>query len=150
MVINELLADPTGDETEDEYVELVNAGGAVIDLTGCALGDIVDPARHVFGALVLRPGEAVVVFGGGDRSAIANALTSSSGALSLNNGGDTVTLLDASGRLETAVSSGQATAGVSFNREVDGDGASPLVLHDAAVGAGGDRSPGTPVDGSAW
>ncbi|MFT4627508.1 MAG: hypothetical protein ACI8PZ_006193, partial [Myxococcota bacterium] len=79
IIINEVLADPDGDgvegdancdgvrdATDDEFIEIVNISGAPFDLTGWGLKDSDGAgADHVFGALILQAGEAVVVFGGG-------------------------------------------------------------------------------------
>ncbi|MEM8754238.1 MAG: lamin tail domain-containing protein, partial [Pseudomonadota bacterium] len=107
IVINEILADPaadlpgdangdgTRDATQDEFVEIVNAGAAPADLSGFTLSDGVQ-ARHVFPeGSVIAPGEALVVFGGGTPSGEFGGATvqlASTGALGLNNGGDTITI----------------------------------------------------------
>ncbi|WP_412560006.1 lamin tail domain-containing protein [Winogradskyella sp. MIT101101] len=105
IVINEILADPNGtdangdgfdDATEDEFVELVNNDITAVDITGYTLSDALG-VKHVFGSIVLPAGGSVVVFGGGTPTGISGASEiASTGALQLNNGGDTVTLEDTS------------------------------------------------------
>lgn len=109
VVINEIHADPasdlsgdangdgTRDSGDDEFVELVNTGAGALDISGWTLSDGVS-TRHTFPAgTVLAAGQAIVVFGGGTPTGAFGASlvqTASSGSLSLNNGGDTVTLAD--------------------------------------------------------
>ena len=106
ILINEVLADPSaifGDAngdgvistTQDEFVELVNAGTDPISLAQWTLSDAVQ-VRHVFTAAAMIPAYSFfVVFGGGVPAGFANAATASTGTLGLNNSGDTVTLWDA-------------------------------------------------------
>ncbi|WP_370104206.1 lamin tail domain-containing protein [Winogradskyella sp.] len=108
IVINEILADPTGidangdgivDTTDDEFVELVNNDITSVDITGYILSDALG-TKHVFGSIVLPAGGSVVVFGGGTPTGISGASeTASTGNLQLNNGGDTVTLEDTSSNI---------------------------------------------------
>ena len=140
VIINELLPDPVGADSGHEWVELVNVGTAPASLLDWTLGDAVRADRHVFSSLTLQPGEALVL---GDDQA-------SSGALSLNNSGDSVTLADSQGNTVSAVSYSGSSAGVSLNRAADGDPSAPLVDHDSVPGATGDSSPGQRVDGAAW
>ncbi|WP_426431352.1 lamin tail domain-containing protein [Winogradskyella sp. HB-48] len=108
IVINEILADPTGIDangdgtvstTEDEFVELVNNEIFAVDITGYTLSDAVG-IKHVFGSIILPAGGSVVVFSGGTPTGISGASeTASTGNLQLNNGGDTVTLEDGSSNI---------------------------------------------------
>ena len=55
--------------TKDEFIELVNVSSKVIDLTGVTISDSLI-VRHTFadgprGSMLLAPGKAVVVWGGG-------------------------------------------------------------------------------------
>lgn len=136
VVINEILADPptglagdanqdgTGSSTQDEFVELFNLGVDPVDLSGWVLSDAVNP-RHTFaeGAL-LGPQEALVVFGGGSPNlAGVNWQTASSGGLSLNNSGDTVTLRNAQGDVVDQVTyDALANADQSIVRSPEGVG----------------------------
>lgn len=111
LVITEFLANPTSDPAaphfnplqratpsskpavEDEYIELCNTTGTEMLLFGFSLGDALN-VRHIFtNGLSLKPGEAIVVFGGPREDnppglACLTAPASESGAgLSLNNSG---------------------------------------------------------------
>ncbi|HEY3135442.1 MAG TPA: lamin tail domain-containing protein, partial [Blastocatellia bacterium] len=154
LVINEYLADPpaglagdaNGDGTrsssQDEFVELLNRTADPINISGFKLSDA-DETRHVFpDGTIIPPFEAALVFGGGRPTgsfgnAVANHLvfTASTGGLSLNNGGDTITLQDAEGKIIQQIKFGAAEggAGQSINRDPDGDGAT-FSLHNEVAG----------------
>src|SRR5215813_5855977 len=117
LVINEYLADPAGsapgdfagdangdgvrDSTDDEFVEVVNAGPLPLNVGLFTISDA-SQTRFTFPAgKIIPPGEAAVVFGGGAPTgafgnAAANGLvfTAGSAGLSLNNGGDTIVVRD--------------------------------------------------------
>lgn len=72
IVINEILADPTGidangdgtvETQQDEFVELVNNEIFAVDITGYTLSDGVS-VRYTFGSVIIPAGGSVVVFGG--------------------------------------------------------------------------------------
>src|SRR5262249_46982002 len=142
-----------------EFVEIVNRTDAPIDLSGFKLSDA-DAVRHVFAAgVVLPPFESLVVFGGGSpRGAFGNTAENqlvfgaSSGSFSVNNGGDTIRLEDASGRMVQEIRYGAAEGGAnqSVNREPDVDGAvfSP---HQSLRNSGGRLfSPGARATGEGF
>jgi hypothetical protein len=162
FVINEIHADPdsiVGDAnqdgqvstTEDEFIEFVNVSGVGQDISGFTLSDTV-AVRHEFAAESWLPaGCAVVVFGGGTPTGdfgSAQALIASSGSLSLNNGGEDVTLADADGQPMAAVSYGSQGGGdQSITRDPDLTG--EFVQHTTVNGGTGPLfSPGTRVDGA--
>ncbi len=163
-VINEVNADPdtslgdanndgTANFSQDEFVEIVNNTGGDVDVSGWTLADGFN-VRHVFPAgTLLTDGCGVVVFGGGSPQGAFGGMevqTASSGALGLNNGGDTVTLND--GATDRAVVSygGEGGGNQSLTRDPDLTG-TDLVQHTTASGSGGALfSPGTLVDGSAF
>ena len=171
LVINEYLADPAdglagdanGDGTRsssaDEFIEILNRTGEPFDISGYRLSDA-DSVRHVFAAgTVVPPFEAVVVFGGGTPvGAFGNAtdnhmvFKASTGGLSLNNDGDSISLRDAQGRVvqEIKFDAAQGGAGQSANRDPDGDGAT-FTLH-TTVAADGSRlfSPGARAAGQTF
>jgi hypothetical protein len=153
LVITEIHADPdptlgdaSGDGVRhavaDEFVELVNVSGHPLDLAGVTLADAVRP-RHVFPpGGVLAPGRAVVVFGG----------TASTGALALNNRGDTVTVRGRDGGVvDTYTYGGEGGMDQSIvaNPEpvLGTCGGRPLVPH-LTVNPFALFSPGTQADGS--
>ncbi|HZG51996.1 MAG TPA: Ig-like domain-containing protein [Pyrinomonadaceae bacterium] len=176
LVINEILADPpdgaAGDanrdgarsSTQDEFIELVNASAADLNLGGYQLttrgASGADTVRHTFAAdTVVAPGMGVVVFGGAQSAtfdpahpAFAGALvvTSSTGGLSLTNGGSVVRLLDPSGALVEQLAYGGAgepegDRNQSLTRAPDVAG--EFTPHETAPASGGRSfSPGTRVD----
>lgn len=123
LVINEILADPprgaggdanadgVRDASDDEFVEIINAGHAPVCTAGWTLGDANDAQRHVFplGA-ALQPGAALVLFGGGvptGRFGGARVQWAAfGGRLDLTNAGDVLTLRDAAGAVVKRVSWG--------------------------------------------
>lgn len=134
-------------QSDDEFVEIVNFGGSIVDIGGWTLADGFG-TRHTFnGGTLLPPGAAIVVFGGGSvanfNSMGLSGVTADSGALGLNNGGDTITLTDNMGVVidsQTYVSGGPGDGdGESVTRVPEGPGgaftthttASPGVSHSA-------------------
>jgi hypothetical protein len=166
LVINEIHADPDStagdangdgnvDSSDDEFVEIVNHGAAAVDLSGWSLSDLIS-ARHEFPiGTLLASGRALVVFGGGTPTGPFGGSVvqgASSGALLLNNSGDTVTLRDEFDVEVVALTYGsQAGDNQSLTRDPDITGPEPLVRHSTASGSGGALySPGTKVDGNAF
>ncbi|RIL08125.1 MAG: hypothetical protein DCC71_00580 [Proteobacteria bacterium] len=155
IFVNEIMASPgaadwnqdgVADALADEYVEIVNRGAREVDVGGWTLSDEVG-VRHVIAFFtILRPGGALVVFGGGSPAGLPGfAVAASTGALGLNNAGDTLELHDGTAVVDS-VAYGSATAGVSWNRAPDAEASAPLALHDAVPGAVGDGSPGRGAD----
>ncbi len=172
VVIAELLADgsadgdPNGDGTldavEDELVELVNVSNTTVDLGGWTLvesGFDTGLPRHTFAAgTTLAPRGAIVIFGGGDPpdpDASVLRLTANAAdpgiafGLDLDDAGDVVRLLDADGRVVTAVAYGPgsgvaAASDTSLVRSPELTG--PFVPHDQVALTA--FSPGTRADGS--
>ena len=148
VFINEFLPNPDGTDRGEEYVEIVNVGTTAVDLTGWRLGDELSPDRHVFEGTVIEPGDGVVVFDEGDHSAIAKAIVSSTGSLSLNNTGDTLSLVDASGAVIDRVAYSTSRSGTAWNRREDRAKDAPFTWHGDVPDAVDARSPGTRVDGN--
>jgi endonuclease/exonuclease/phosphatase family metal-dependent hydrolase len=153
VILNEILANEPGSSTAGEAIEIVNTGSAAVDIRGWTLSDSIQ-VRHTFAAgTILAAGKAIVVFGAASAipPGLTNAVASSTGKLSLNNGGDTVTLRDGAGAIQDGFaypSSLAGTDGVSMNRNPDGSASGSFVLHTAISSL--QRSPGTRADGSAW
>jgi lamin tail-like protein/IPT/TIG domain-containing protein len=167
LVINEYLADPpdgaagdgNGDgsrsSSQDEFVEIINRSTEPIDLSGYRLSDS-ESVRHVFAeGTIVPPFEAVVIFGGGAPAgkfgnAAQNKLVfkASTGGLSLNNGGDSIKLEDAEGRVvqEIKFSDVEGNANQSLNRDPDVDGAA-FALHSIVSETASLFSPGTLAGG---
>lgn len=151
IVINEALPNPVGADSDAEFVELVNTGEGEVNLAGYTLGDAVSDNRHVFGGgETLAVGESLVIFDGGEHPEVPGARIASSGGLSLNNGGDTISLFRPDGTLMDGVVFGGASEGESFNRVVDGDPFTAMILHGQVEGSLGVQSPGLRSDGTAW
>lgn len=172
IVINEILADPgrrdagcdgTSDDVADEFVEIVNTGSTPIDLGGATLSDITGP-KHTFSAgLVLEPAGAVVVFGGGSPTFDGTALAIGSWCLdlprsvtievapqglSLNDGGDTVTLTGPLGViLDTESYAAEGADEQSLNRSPEMR-VNNMVPHAQVAGATNPFSPGTLANGA--
>ncbi len=155
ILINEVLADPpavggdaNGDgvisATQDEFVELVNTGANSVSVSGWTLSDLVS-VRHTFSASSTIPSLGFfVVFGGGSPQGFSNVAVASTGTLSLNNAGDTVSLRDAQGQLIDSLAYGaEGGKDVSLTRVPDAVGS--FVLH--TIVNGHSFSPGKSVDG---
>ncbi|MEO0600112.1 MAG: lamin tail domain-containing protein [Myxococcota bacterium] len=126
LTINEVLYDPSNDDPEpeqpppgdangdgtydladDEFVELVNVSGAILDISGYAVWDdeawgLEQPRHIVPDGTVLEVGEAFVVFGGGVPTGTfggAQVQVANGGRLNLNNTGDTLRVTRADGRI---------------------------------------------------
>ncbi|MBN1944225.1 MAG: lamin tail domain-containing protein [Bradymonadales bacterium] len=176
VVINEVLIDGNTDEDangdgtvdalEDAFVELVNISSGSVDISGWTLVErhfSTGLPRHTFdGGTQLVPGQAVVVFGGGDPPdsttmvlfLAANAADQGDPyGLDLDIiGGDRLRLLDENGRIVAEFAYGgvgelPVVTDESSTRSPDLVGS--FVAHTEAPGAGGAIfSPGSRVDGS--
>ncbi|HEX8189903.1 MAG TPA: lamin tail domain-containing protein, partial [Pyrinomonadaceae bacterium] len=112
LVVNELLADVppddagtaqaegdanrdgTRDSDDDEFVELINTSDATLELSGLQIADA-GSVRFTFPEhTTLGAGRPLLVFGGGTPpdDAFGGALVFKAGSLSLNDGGDTLTV----------------------------------------------------------
>lgn len=178
LVFNEVLADGTvdgdpnddgnADSIEDEYLEIANYGDVTVDLSGCTIIEddfYTGLPRHTFAeGTILRAGEAIVVFGGGDASSLAAenvqfvvATNSDSGlqyGLSLNNEGEYVALHDPAGNVLASMAYGDGTdveaiedASMVLSPDVWG---TEYTHHAYATGSTSDYSVGTYVDGTAF
>lgn len=149
VVVNEVLPNPAGADSGQEWIELVNVGDADADLSDWIIGDLIESERHRFAqGTILAAGASLVLFDSGSHPEVAGSIVSTTGSLSLNNAGDLVELRDAAGAVVSAAQWTRSTSGVSLNREVDGDPRSPLVDHDD-IGSG-PSSPGRTIDGALW
>ncbi|MBX0324115.1 lamin tail domain-containing protein [Halomicroarcula sp. F13] len=100
LAVTEIHADAEGDDNEnlnDEYVVLANRGDAPLTLTGWT---VADEAGHVytFRNYTLGPGETVTLHTGRGTDTRTDRYWGRTGAV-WNNGGDTVVVRDADGRL---------------------------------------------------
>lgn len=156
ILINEILADPptglagdangdgVGSSNDDEFVELFNAGNFSMDLSGWSLNDALQ-TRHVFPSGTWIPSQKLlVIFGGGSPQITAAPWQiASTGTLSLNNAGDTVTLYNLNHDIIDQMMYGtQGGQDQSLARSPEGSG-DHFVLHLSLANAGGQRfSPG--------
>ncbi len=135
IVINEFHADPDpvyGDanndgivhSSQDEFIEILNGSTGDVNITGYAIEDEV-AVRHVFpDPTILSPGCSVTVFGGGSPVNLAGLIqTASTGALGLNNSGDSITIRDDLGMILEAFAFGaEASDNQALAREPDTTG----------------------------
>lgn len=176
VLLNEILADPASDWDNDgsvsskldEWVEVINAGAIAVDLADYRLSDTSAGTSFRFALTgALAPG-ATRVFYGAEVVAWQTANGVSAYGLSLNNGGDTVSLYRIAG-VDTSVTDSYSyvTAQVADDRAVGRlpDGAALWVIFDALnaysgsdfpVASGCRPSPGitagcpTPAELSSW
>jgi methionine-rich copper-binding protein CopC len=161
-IINEILADPdatNGDAngdgivntSEDEFVEIVNATGVAVDISGWTVSDGAS-LRHTFdpGTVIPHLG-SIVIFGGGTPtgdfggSAVVVTNAGVSTLFGLNNGGDTVTLADASGNVMASATYG-AEGGNNQSLTLSPDLTGSFAEHTTVSSAS--FSPGTQADGT--
>jgi hypothetical protein len=154
VVLNEILADPAGADTngdgvpspvQDELVEVLSRAAGPRDLGSLVLMAGTTPYGFAPGAC-LGAGQAVVVFGGGAPVAAPSGATflAAGAGLGLANGGGTVSLLVGGVMLDSYPY--PSSPGVSWTRSPDGTGA--FVLHTTAAAAS--FSPGTCASGEAF
>jgi len=133
LVIHELNRAPAGrdfngdgsaDVLDDEFAELVNATTFSVELQGVELW-VGAELRHTFGHLCLKPGEAVVVFGGGSPGPPpfgAQFVVASTGSLRFNDTGVENVRLKSSSGVEidsSETTQTEAQAGKSWARLPD-------------------------------
>jgi Lamin Tail Domain/IPT/TIG domain len=165
--INEFLADPPDgpagdanqdgirDSSQDEFVEVVNRTAGPFDVSGISLSDAGQVRFSFPPGTSIPAGEAAVVFGGGHPqgdfgNAGLNGLVFTA-ALSLNNGGDSITLKNAAGQVIESIAFGspEGNANQSVNRDPDILGVE-FKAHASVSGSAGLFSPGARVDGSTF
>lgn len=107
--IGSALPNPIGADRPEEYVTIVNGGAVTVDLSGWSLGDLANPHRHVFApGTLIAVGQSLKIYDGG---AHADGVAATSGALSLNNDAETMTLYDARGAVVSTLSWSNAAEG---------------------------------------
>lgn len=151
---------------DDEFVELFNPSAASVDLSGVIVSDAAADRFTFPPNTFLEAGRALVIFGGGspppNDPAFGGSRILKASSLSLNDGGDTLSLkLRIGGADTTLASQSYGTAGgmsapddQSLTRERNADGSggglgNDFVAHLAAENSAGRAfSPGTLPDGS--
>lgn len=170
LIINEVCYDPsntglagdangdgTYDQTQDEFVELINTGTADLDISRYRICDRVlatglKTVRHTVAyGTIIPPGGAFVVFGGG--SAVGNfggavvRVDLGTQGLSLGNSGESVLIEDSLGNkldsLDTDALSDNPNESYTRNPDITG-----AFAQHGSVTSGVLFSPGTRVDGS--
>jgi hypothetical protein len=159
VIINEILADPANDPSgdlnedgwydsvEDEFIELYNPSSKSVDLSGWTIADGTK-VRFTFPEGIHLPGRrAVVVFGGGDPSALSATgalLFVADDGLRLANIGDTVIIRTRSGAIvDRVVFGAEADHDRSLVRQKDGKKSAPFVQHPGTAASPGTHSDGT-------
>ncbi len=161
VVINEFLADPAaglaGDAngdgirsaSQDEFVEILNYDSQPVDLTGWSLSDG-SAVRHVFPSYTeLLPYQYLAVFGGGaPQFAGIFWQPATTGALSLNNTNETISLRDANVFLINQIHYGnEGNNDQSLTRYPEGTSLIFVEHKSLPQSSGAAFSPGTGVDG---
>lgn len=129
VVISEVMADPTGSEFRNEFVELTNTGDSAVDLAGWSIGDGTSTDRLVFtGTSVVEPGGYCLIvdpdYDEGDRPygawpdvPTATVEDRAIGSAGLANGTpETVSLRDPDGRVVSEVRYAVGHEGFSYER----------------------------------
>ncbi|HKE14301.1 MAG TPA: trypsin-like serine protease [Kofleriaceae bacterium] len=155
LLINEVLADPgTGDfngdgvasTTEDEFIELVNVGDDVLDLSEATIADGFGVRGTLPVGTELEAGQVALVFGGGAPTGFDGPTFTFT--LGLNNDGDSVTVAAADGTVLDQMTYGaEGGQDQSLVRSVEGE-QSDFVLHTEVSSQ--PASPGTRADGTAF
>ncbi len=110
VVINEILPNPEGSDTEGEFIELKNTGSEAADLSGWQLDDQEGGSKSY-------TIEENTEIGAGEVMAFRRKVTK----IALNNGGDAVRLLDPAGEIKSEyVYEDTVEEGVSISRGDDG------------------------------
>jgi len=115
LIITEILADPPaglagdangdgiGSTSQDEFIEFFNDSVMPLDISNWFVNDAL-ATRHVFlGGTILDPYGYLTVFGGGTFPQTVFKQKASTGALSLNNIGDSVQIFNVGASLTEAV-----------------------------------------------
>lgn len=176
VAINEFVADPARDwngdsavnSRDDEWIEIINLGSAVVDLSAYRLSDVDGPRLMRYGfAGTLEPGAVRVVYGS-DSKAWEEANGHPAYGLHLNNTGDRVSLFRINGS-DTALVDSYTYAEAptkddrSVGRRSDNpslwvvfDGLNPCTSGCDELGTGCSPTPGarnsctTPVHSETW
>ncbi len=134
MVISEVMIDPQGTDSPNEFVELVNIGVDSVDLTGWRLGDLSSIDDLSGDDLTLWPGQYAVIFEGDyspDSGAYAGLVPPDTHLLfaqgnsigdGLANGADSLFLRDSSGAIIDRMGWSEAPAeGFTLEKVLLGD-----------------------------
>ena len=159
LVINELLYDPSpgndvnqdgeANTSQDEFVEIVNTGNESVNIGGYQITDLSGNFFEFPAGTMINGNEAIVVFGGGNPAATLNGVATFAGGPSLNNSGDTITLLDSSfAQVDQVRYEDNSSDDESLNRSPELAGG--FQPHTTIAGSVGSESPGTDVTGASF
>jgi hypothetical protein len=140
LVVSEIYYNPPGADDSAEWIELMNVSASAIDLTGVSLTGI----TYTFPAgTILTAGQRIVIVK--DQAAFAAAndiagITIAPGVFtgSLNNGGEELALIDASGTIDLQRFSYLDTA--PWPTAPDGDGFSLVLIRPGSSPSHGDAA----------
>jgi hypothetical protein len=167
FIINEVLYDPadgiagdankdgTRDPLQDEFIEFYNSTANSINLSGFTISDA-SQVRHIFPAGTIVPSnKAIVIFGGGTPTGSFGGSivqTASEGQLNMNNGGDLVTIRNASNTviLTFDINGLSGNPNEAYTRNPDIYGAA-FERYSAIPAAGAViHTPGTKINGNSF
>ena len=133
IVLSEILANPSGDESKEEFIELENRSAKRVDLSGWTLRDASKTGKYVFSA-----GSAI-------ETHAFLTLSRTDFVFALNNSDETVSLEDATGAMSDTVSWETTHENVSLARDGSAWRATKFLTPDAANRFGNDPSAKTSV-----
>src|ERR1044072_1196848 len=157
-----IAGDANGDGTrsasQDEFIELVNAGSAPLDISGFTISDAAQVRFTFPQGKIIPVGETAVIFGGGTPTgAFGNARNNGlvfavgGSGLNLNNGADSIIVKDSSGgevaRRDYPAVDGSANQSLTRNPDISGN----FVRHSQVAESGGALfSPGRKINGETF
>ena len=133
VVLSEILANPTGDESTREFIELENRSERQVDLSGWKLRDASKTGKYTF------PSESAIA----PRAFLT--LFRSNFVFALNNSAETVTLEDATGATADSVSWNKTREDISLARDESRWRNTKFLTPDKANRFGNDPSAKTSV-----
>ncbi len=156
VIVTEIMANPSFCRDNDgEWIEVYNASDASVDLAGLLVKDDSTRSGTVDRKTVLAPGQFAVL-ARGNGSSFCYGFTPNAfygGAPALNNGGDTVRLVNGNGAVDVSATYGTGDAGVSFELlpgAFDGDANDDFANWAPAIAPLGDSGDyGTPGEAPA-
>lgn len=133
IVLSEILANPSGDESKEEFIELENRSAKQVDLSGWTLRDASKTGKYIFPAESAIEAQAFLTLYRPDF------------VFALNNSNETVTLEDATGTVSDTVSWETTHENISLARDRSAWRATKFLTPDASNRFGNDPSAKTSV-----
>ncbi|MEA3323107.1 MAG: lamin tail domain-containing protein, partial [Patescibacteria group bacterium] len=106
IIINELLPNPSGDESADEFIELYNPNDFSVELKNWILRDASKTGKYIFTTQKILPTSYLTIY----RSDFGFALN--------NSGDETVSLIAPNTQIKSTISYAGAAEGLSYNRDI--------------------------------